>query len=70
MSTVELLELALKLPQEERAVLAHELLRSLDPEPVCTEEEWEQAWSKERSCGLGRSGWTAARQPRVIGARR
>jgi hypothetical protein len=32
MSTVEWLELALKMPQEERAVLALELLSSLDPE--------------------------------------
>jgi hypothetical protein len=31
MSMVELLELALKLPQEERAVLVHELLRNLQP---------------------------------------
>jgi hypothetical protein len=47
MSTLELLEMALKLPEEDRAVLAHELLRSLGPEADCSEEEWEQAWATE-----------------------
>jgi hypothetical protein len=38
MSMIELLELALKLPQEERAVLAHELFRSLSPGQRMTTE--------------------------------
>jgi putative addiction module component (TIGR02574 family) len=46
-STNELLEMALKLPEEDRAVLAHELLRSLGPEATCTEEEWKQTWATE-----------------------
>jgi hypothetical protein len=54
MSTNELLELALKLPQEDRAVLAHELLRSLGPDADCTEEEWEQAWAQELKARMER----------------
>lgn len=48
MSVEELLESALGLSVDDRAMLAHGLLRSLDPPEVpLGPEEWERAWSSE-----------------------
>jgi len=49
MSMDELIKLALLLPEEQRAALAHRLLLSLAPPgpEASTEQEWEQAWMEE-----------------------
>lgn len=41
----ELLAQALQLPMDERAMMAHELLLSLDSEPV--DDGYEEAWEQE-----------------------
>ena len=48
----ELLERALKLPEAERAALAHDLLLSLEPEHQ--DEDYEEAWAEEIEARLQR----------------
>jgi len=43
----ELLTLALKLPPNERAYLAQQILLTLEPEQECSIEEHEAAWNAE-----------------------
>jgi putative addiction module component (TIGR02574 family) len=43
----EVLERALRLTHTERAVLAAQLLDSLDPEPPLVGHAWERAWGEE-----------------------
>jgi hypothetical protein len=68
MSMAELLDLALRLPEEERAELAHHLLRSLTPpgQEPSSEQEWEQAWMEEVRRRVERfdGGETTARDAR------
>ena len=48
MTVEEILDQALRLPESDRARLAHDLLRSLDPPgEEIGEEEWERAWAAE-----------------------
>jgi putative addiction module component (TIGR02574 family) len=43
----EILSDALQLPTEARARIAHELLRSLEPEEGCEGEDLDEAWEEE-----------------------
>jgi hypothetical protein len=68
MSMNELLQLALLLPEEERAALAHELLLSLPAADEPSQSEWQEAWATEIKARMDRyeRGETTARDWREV----